>query len=218
MMVSRALALAIGVLVSAGCGAQAISLRPQARSFTPRDYEEVYEAWTRDADEFEFGALSDVLNVTATFQSWELRWAYVVRYAHDYSLSTEARTEMLRASLADAEQHHRFFVTLSGTNFRESDLSREESAWRVLLIDQRGAQSVPVEVQKVDPTAAEKVYFPSISPFRHAYRIVFPAFRPDGSPTIPPDADYVLLRFTGARGVVDLRWEFTAGPTAPPAD
>lgn len=210
------LALTLLVLATAGCGGQAISLAPQARSFTWRDYEGVYEAWTREADEFEFGSLSDVLNVTATFQSWEFRWGYVVRYAHDYSLSTEARTEMLRASLADAEQHHRFFVTLSGTNYRESDLTREESAWRVLLVDQRGAQTVPIEVEKVEPTAAEKIYFPSISPFRHAYRIVFPAFRPDGSPTIPPDATFVILRFTGARGTVDLRWEFASGPTAPP--
>lgn len=214
----RVAAAALLCALASGCGATAISLSPQARSFTWRDYDEVYDAWTRDADEFEFGRLSDVLNATATFQSWEFRWAYVVRYAHDYSLSTEARTEMLRASLADAEQHHRFFVTLVGTDFRESDLSREESAWRVLLVDQRGAQTVPIEVDKVDPTAAEKVYFPSISPFRHAYRIVFPAFRADGSPTIPPDADFVILRFTGARGAVDLRWDFVDGPTPPPAD
>jgi hypothetical protein len=214
----RHVALILLCALGTGCGAQAISLSPQARSFTSRDYEKVYDAWTRDADEFEFGRLSDVLNATATFQSWEFRWAYVVRYAHDYSLSTEARTEMLRASLADAEQHHRFFITMVGTDFRESDLSREESAWRVLLVDQRGAQTVPIEVDKVDPTAAEKVYFPSISPFRHAYRIVFPAFRADGSPTIPPDADFVILRFTGARGAIDLRWSFVDGPTAPPSD
>jgi hypothetical protein len=186
----------------------AISLRPQPRSFTWRDYDSVYRAWTREADEFQFGRLSDVLNATATFQSWEFRWAYVVRYSHDYSLSTEARTEMLRASLADAEQQHRFFVTLSGQYFRESDLTRPDTAWRVLLIDERGAQTVPVEVEKVRPTAAERVYFPSISPFRHAFRIVFPAHRPDGSRTIPPDARFVVLRFTGPRGTVDLRWTF----------
>lgn len=206
--------LALGLV--SGCGAAAITLHPESRAFTWRDYEQVYETWTRDADEFEFGRLSDVLNVTATFQSWELRWAYVIRYAHDYSLSTEARTAMLRASLDDAQAHHRFFVTLSGTQYREADLTRDDSAWRVLLVDERGAQTVPLEVQKVDATPAEKVYFPSISPFRHAFRIVFPAYRPDGSPTIPPDAAYVLLRFTGARGTVDLRWSFSDGRAADP--
>lgn len=217
--VAAALLVGAAALVpSTGCGSAQVSMQPQPRSFTWRDYEEVYEAWTRDADEFEFGRLSDVLNATATFQSWEFRWAYVVRYAHDYSLSTEARTEMLRASLDDAEQQHRFFVTLSGDDYRESDLTREDSAWRVLLIDETGEQTVPIEVDKVDATAADKVYFPSISPFRHAFRIVFPAYRPDGSPTIPPDARYVLLRFTGARGAVDLRWDFTRGRTSQPAD
>lgn len=211
-------ALLLAAATATGCGAAQLSLRPQPRSFTWRDYEDVYDAWTKDADEFEFGRLTDVLNATATFQSWEFRWAYIVRYAHDYSLSTEARTEMLRASLEDAEQQHRFFVTLSGSDYRESDLTKEDSAWRVLLIDERGEQTVPIEVEKVDATPAEKVYFPSISPFRHAFRIVFPAFRPDGSPTIPPDARYVLLRFTGARGSVDLRWDFVRGRTPPPVD
>lgn len=205
---TRPLPFAWVLLLAAGCASTTVSLRPQPRSFTWRDYEEVYRAWTREADEFEFGRLSDVLNATATFQSWELRWAYVVRYAHDYSLTTEARTEMLRASLADAQQHHRFFVTLSGSNYRESDLTGKDSAWRVLLVDEQGARTVPIEVEKVDPTAADRVYYPSISPFRHAFRIVFPAYRPDGSPTIRPDARFVILRFTGARGTVDLRWDF----------
>jgi len=199
-------------LLVASCGSQSITLRPEPRSFTATDYERIYKAWTKDADEFAFGRLSDVLNATATFQSWELRWAYVVRYASDHGLATDARAEMLRASLADAEAHHRFFVTLSGQNYRESDITGDHSAWRIVLVDEDGAQTVPIEVEKVDrPDAATRTYFPSVSPFRHAFRIVFPARRPDGSPTISPDASHVLLRFTGPLGAVDLRWEFNGG-------
>lgn len=197
-------------LIAIGCGSTPISLRPQPRSFTASDYERVYEAWTRDADDFAFGRLSDVLHVTSTFQAWEFRWAYVIRYSNDHSLQTDARSEMLRASLADAQEHHRFFVTLAGTNFRESDLTSPRTAWRVLLVDERGDQTVPVEIERIDrPDAAVKTYFPSVSPFRHAFRVVFPAFKPDGTPTIPNEARYVLLRFTGAIGTVDLRWDFS---------
>jgi hypothetical protein len=198
-------------MAAAGCSSHALRLKPQARSFTQQDYQRIYEAWTRTEDEFAFGRLQNVLHVTATFESWEFRWAYVIRYAHDHSLETEARQKMLRASLADAQQQHRFFVTLAGQNYDQSELTSDKSAWRVLLVDERGRTTVPTGIREVDrPGAAEKRYFPSISPFRHAFRIVFPAQHPDGSPTIPADAEYILLRFTGANGTVDLRWEFSS--------
>ena len=195
----------------AACGVPTLSLRPEPRAFTPRDYERVYEAWTRAEDAFAFGSFSDVLHVTATFQAWELRWAYVIRYADDHALDTDTRGEMLRASLADAQQNHRFFVTLVGDDYRASDLTSEEAAWRVVLIDEEGRQTVPVEVERIDrPDQTTRRYFPSITPHRHAFRIVFPAVRPDGSQTIPRDAGHALLRFTGAGGRVDLRWDFGA--------
>lgn len=197
------------VLVGVGCGAAQVTLRPAPRSFTAKDYERVYETWTRSDNDFAFGILSDVLHVTATFQSWEFRWAYVVRFAEDHGLDTDVRRDMLEASLADAKEYHRFFVTLSGEHFRESDLTDEQTAWRVLLVDEAGRLTVPIEVQPVsDPTPAEMTYFPSVSPFRHAFRIVFPVTRPDGTQTIPAGADNVRLRFTGARGRVDLAWQF----------
>jgi hypothetical protein len=46
-----------------------------------------------------------------------------------------------------------------------------------------------------------------VSSYREVFRLVFPVTRDDGTAAIPPDADHVILRFTGARGRVDLRWE-----------
>lgn len=206
-----AIAILLGVALAACTSVAHVNMQTGPREFTATDYDEVYEAWTRDADGFDFGAFQDVLNVTATFESWEFRWAYVTRYASDYSLAQEARTDMLRSSLADAEAHHRFFVTLSGRNFRESDLTHERSAWRVVLLDEAGAQAVPVELERIArPGARERAYFPTISPFRQTFRITFPAVREDGTPTIPAGARYIVLRFTGPEGTVDLRWDFDA--------
>jgi hypothetical protein len=53
-----------------------------------------------------------------------------------------------------------------------------------------------------------------VSPYRMAFRIVFPAHRADGTPTIAPDARKVTLRFTGAHGQVDLAWELADGTPA----
>lgn len=201
----------VGLTVGA-CGSRPLTLRPEPRSFTHNDYRRIYEAWTREVEDFAWGRLEDVLHATATFESWEFRWAYVIRYAHDYGLSTQERAEMLRATLEDAQRHHRFFVTMVGYKFEESDLTGKRSAWRVLLVDENGRTAVPVEVEEVRKIGAvERILFPSVSPQRHAFRISFPTRHPDGTPTIPPDAEHALLRFTGVLGQVDLRWEFAAG-------
>ncbi|MBW2379081.1 MAG: hypothetical protein JRG70_05935 [Deltaproteobacteria bacterium] len=183
-------------------------MQPGARTFTPESYISVWEAWTRDKESFSWKELAHEIHVAATFESWEFRWAYVVRYAYDYSLKPEARDEMLDASLASSRQEHRFFVTLSGMDFRESNLAGKSSAWRVLLIDPAGNQTVPVLMERVKrPTAVDRVYFPQVSPYRETFRLTFPAVEADGRKTIPDGAKFILLRFTGARGRADLRWD-----------
>ncbi len=195
-----------------GCARPRLSLRPGLRAFTPEDYEAVYEAWTRSEDAFSFGQMRTVLHVTATFESWEFRWAYVVRYARDMHIAPELRENLLRASLEDAKEHHRFFVTLAGERFDESDLTDERSAWRVLLVDEDGRVTEPSHVERVRrPGPAERAYFPSVTPFRQAFRVAFPARRDDGTPSIPEDARQVRLRFTGPMGRVDLVWRVQPG-------
>ncbi len=192
------------------CAAPVVSLAPGPHAFTPTDYDDVYERWTRSARPFDFGGLKTVLNVTATFESREFRWAYVVRYAYDFALTTDLRNALLGESLADASERHRFFVTLGDGRPRELDLRKETGAWRVLLVDDRGRQSRPIEIQHVRrPTPGERRYFPSISSHRQAFRLVFPARHEDGYPTLPDESLFALLRFTGAQGQVDLKWDFS---------
>jgi hypothetical protein len=213
-MKRSAVAVLLAAVLSVGtvaCGTPSVVLAPSRETFTARDYERIYARWTRDADEFSFGRLDDVLNASATFESVEFRRAYVVRYAADFSLTTEARDEMIRAQEAEAAAAHEFFVTLAGKRFRESDLTNERSAWRVLLVSADGAQFVPIEIARVRrPTPAEAKYFASVSPFRQSFRITFPAQRPDGSPVFSSRSPYALLRFTGPQGTVDLKWRFKA--------
>lgn len=200
--------LVAGLLLAA-CAAPVVSLEPSTPSFTADDYEEVSERWTRSARPFDFGRLYTVLNLTATFESREFRWAYVVRYARDFGLPTDARNALLAQSLADAGEHHRFFITLGGGRPRDIDLTDEGGAWRVLLLDDRGRQTRATEIQHVRrPTPAERRYFPNISSLRQAFRLVFPVQHEDGLPTLPRESLFAMLRFTGAEGQVDLKWEF----------
>lgn len=195
-----------------GCAPQKITLEPAPRTFTPKSYPQVWEAWTREEESFAWKELAHEIFVSATFESWEFRWAYVVRYAYDYSLTPEARDEMLDASLASSRQEHRFFVTLAGMDFRESNLANRASAWRVLLIDPEGNQTSPVLMERVRrPTAVDRVYFPQVNSFRQTFRLTFPAVDADGRKTIPDGASHVVLRFTGARGRADLTWKLEPG-------
>ena len=71
-----------------------------------------------------------------------------------------ARNAVLAESLEDANQHHRFFVTLGGMQPRELNLAEASGAWRVLLIDDRGRQTRPIEIEHVRrPNPAERRYF-----------------------------------------------------------
>ena len=196
----------------AACASYApITLRTGTREFTTADYESVYRAWTRETTSFDFGSLQDVLNVSATFESWEFRWAYVIRYAADFGYDTTQRTAMLHAALDEASNKHLFFVTLSGRQWRETQLTGDRSAWRVLLVDDADRGVVPAQIEYIrKPGGRDKIYFPQISPFRHTYRISFPAKRDDGTDTISPNTHAVTLRFTGSVGTVDLRWEMAA--------
>jgi hypothetical protein len=207
---ARLLIYALCLSVLGACAARPIRLETGPRAVTPEDYEEVYEAWTRGADDFQWGGLNDVLRVTATFESWEFRWGYVVRYAADHALEGETRNNLLRASLDDSQEHHRFFVTISGEVFEEQNLTSARSAWRVVLVDESGGQMEPIAIERVRrPSAAERTYFPTISTHRQAFRIIFPARREDGTPVIPLDAEVVTLRFAGALGQLDVRWELS---------
>lgn len=201
-------ALALGS--ASACGASRVSLRNTEHAFTAGDYGSTYDRWTRSADDFDIGQLTEVLHVTATFESHEFRWAYVVRYASDHSMTTEERTRTLEHSLNEAGQRHRFFVTIGAPIFREADLGDERSDWRVLLVDANGHQSEPVEVLRIPrPSRDMRAYFPSIHRQRHTFRIAFPAMDSEGAPTIAEGSDHVILRFAGASGTVNLQWDLT---------
>lgn len=205
---ARMLLVLSAALAAAGCKPAKLTMEPGPRTFTPASYPSVWEAWTREEESFAWKELTHEIFVSATFESWEFRWAYVIRYAHDYSLTPEARDEMLNASLTSSRQEHRFFVTLAGLDFREANLTNRSSAWRVLLIDPEGHQTDPVLLERVRrPSAVDRVYFPQVNSFRQTFRLTFPAVDADGRPAIPEGAEFVVLRFTGARGRADLRWD-----------
>jgi len=190
-----------------GCGAPKVSLAEGPREYVATDYERVLSRWTRTEQLFVATELDDLLTVTATYESWDFRWAYVVRYAEDYRLTVDQRSALFDRSLSEIDRFHQFYVALYAQRYQWSDLTAENAAWIIRLIDDRGNETAPSEIEPIrKPGAIERTYFPYTTPWRKAYRVRFPVARADGRRTIAADAQWFGLRFAGAQGNEQLVW------------
>jgi hypothetical protein len=195
-----------------GCAEPKVSLSAGPREYVPSDYAQVLNTWTRDKTLVELADLDSNLSVTATFESWDFRWAYVVRYAADYRLTVAQRSELLDRTLGDTKTDHEFYVTIAGSEWRWADLSRPTSAWIVRLIDDQGNETAPSKIESiVKPGPLEQQYFPYTNVWRHAFRVRFPRYAGDGRPTIARDAAWFGLLFAGAEGNEELIWRVAPG-------
>jgi hypothetical protein len=178
------------------------------REYVATDYESVLRRWTRTEDMISMSALDNFLTATATYESWDFRWAYAVRYAEDYRLTVDQTHALLQSSLAETQKYHQFYVALYAQRRPWSDLTAENPAWIVRLIDDQGNETAPTEIKRiVSPTAIELTYFPYTTPWRAVHQIRFPIITLDGRPTVSAHAHWLGLRFAGAQGHQQLLWQ-----------
>jgi hypothetical protein len=199
-------------LLAFACTQKPVAISEGPREYVASDYETVLRHWTRSAELTNVIQMDNVLNVTSTYESWDFRWAYVVRYAEDYRLTVDQRHDLLERSLAETREHHVFYLALYAEKYKWSDLTANQPAWIVRLIDDEGAETAPIRIEPIKrPGAIELTYFPYTSPWRSAFRILFPKVRADGRSTISPAARWFGLRFAGAQGNEELVWELREG-------
>ncbi|HET9934572.1 MAG TPA: hypothetical protein VFQ35_27900 [Polyangiaceae bacterium] len=190
------------------CTTKSVDLGEGPREYVANDYESVLRLWTRSAELTNVSQMDNVLNVTATYESWDFRWAYVVRYAEDYRLTVEQRHDLLQRSLAESRDMHTFYVALYSQKYKWNDLTAKQPAWIVRLIDDEGTETAPSQIDVIKrPGAIELTYFPYTTPWRSVFRVSFPKVRADGRPTISSAARWFGIRFAGAQGNEELVWE-----------
>jgi hypothetical protein len=205
-LLSRGVVLA--ALFLGGCATPTVTLTEGPREYVATDYDNVLGRWTRTERLFALSELENYLTATATFESWDFRWAYVVRYVQDYRLTIDQRKKLLEKALDETRLKHQFFVALYGGERKYNDLTKPDSAWIVRLIDDTGNETAPQEIVSIKkPNALERSYFPYNTTYRQAFRIRFPRVAPDGRPTISPQAKWFGLRFAGAQGNSELVWQ-----------
>jgi hypothetical protein len=212
------MAIAAALLGTSGCVTQRVSLAEGPREYVATDYEAVLRKWTRTDHLIAVAELENFLTATATFESWDFRWAYVKRYVQDYRLTIDQTKKLLEKTLEETHQRHTFFVALYGGERRDNDLTKPDSAWIVRLIDDTGNETAPEEIVAIKkPNALERTYFPYSSVHRLAFRLRFPVAKPDGRPTIAPQAKWFGLRFAGAQGNSELIWTLEEPEEGAPA-
>jgi hypothetical protein len=211
----RRAALPLGLALALGaCASPPVSLRQGPRAYTAESYDTVLQRWTREGHQYALQGLDDRIAVTATYESWDFRWAYVVRYAQDFRLTTPERQELLQHTLEAAQQEHEFYVALYTQSRRWGELTRPTSAWRVLLVNDRREEVAPVAIEPINrPGAVERTYFPYTTVWRQAFRIRFPRYLRSASGAeveiIDERVRSFRLRFSGPLGTTDLVWDVT---------
>lgn len=212
-------ALGLPLCLQLGCAANKVSLREGPREYVATDYDDVREKWTRKGDLITLSQLDNLLETTATYESWDFRWSYVVRYVEDYRLTVDQRAKLLDKTLAETQTGHHFFVAITGGEHRYNDLTKPDSAWIVRLIDSTGNEIAPDEIVAIKrPNTIERTYYPYVTVFHQVFRIRFPRSTPEGKPAIANNADWFGLRFAGALGSSELTWEIdrdAPSPTSP---
>ena len=202
------LGVVLASLVLGGCATTKVSLAEGPREYVATDYDAVLDRWTRTERLFSLPELENYLTATATFESWDFRWAYVVRYGQDYRLTIDQRRKLMEKALDETRAKHQFFVALYGGERKYNDLTKPNSAWIVRLIDDTGNETAPLEIVAVKkPNAIERNYFPYNTIYRQSFRIRFPRVAADGRPTISANAKWFGLRFAGAQGNSELMWQ-----------
>ena len=203
-----ALGLAAAAGLATGCAPTQVALAEGPREYVATDYEQILQRWTRTENLFSVSELESFLTATATFESWDFRWAYVVRYSDDYRLTVEQRKKLLERTLEETRQHHQFFVAITGGERKFNDLTNPDGGWILRLTDSAGNETAPEEIVAIKkPNAIEKTYFPYNTVFRRSFRVRFPRVNAQGKPTISPNAEWFGVRFAGARGNSELVWK-----------
>ncbi|MBW2260332.1 MAG: hypothetical protein JRG91_00045 [Deltaproteobacteria bacterium] len=196
-------------LLAVACGPLPVSLSDGPQSFGSKDYERVFDHWTREKQVFNLDTMENPLTVSATFRSWQFRQAFVERYADDYRLDADSRAALLEEQRRDWEAWNEFLVASTATNQKWADFSREDSAWVMALTNDLGQEVALASLEKVSkPSPMLRTYYPFITVYRKTFVLRFPRVLEDGAmPVLSSGIGSFSLVFSGALGRAELEWK-----------
>jgi len=177
------------------------------RTFVSSDYGPVFEAWTRSTRVVsEEGTL---IEVWATMKSLEFRQAYIERYAELYKLSRDQRDELQAGQLEAIRRGYELHLSVQMSDRRWNDLERDNSPWRVTLVDGAGDTLDPSDIDAPRlPVLYESEFFPNKTPFTRTYVVRFDKKDENGNVFDfgGEKTGQVMLRIASPRGAAEMVW------------
>jgi len=172
-----------------------------------RDYDEVVRDLTRTTVMHK--EYQEVLDVSATLKTPEWYAARAVLDAENRKLVEPQRSQRLIQAQADAAGPYEIELMVTTWDRRENDLNRgKKSVWRVVLVDDTGAEIEPIEIVKDKrPAFTIRAEFPAYGDFATAYIARFPRTKA----LLGPSVRQLRLRMSSPRGGVEIAWA-AAGP------
>ena len=177
-----------------------------AQAVRVEEYPQVQRAWTRDAKLVR--DVGTVIEAWATAKSWQFRQAYIEQYAAIYNLGAAERKALHTAQLDAARASWEFHVTVQTTKHEWNDLEKQDSPWRITLLDAAGNELAPTSVEAPDlPELYEATFFPSRTEFSRTFVIRFERASSGEAGFRGPSSGGITLRIAGPLGRIDLRWD-----------
>ncbi len=214
-MKRRAVLRVLGAaLAGGGCGSskpKPVDFAEVTRKYTPKDYPEVFQRWTR------YGKLvrdvGTVIEMWSTYKSWDFRQAYIEQYADAYSLGNAERRALEQSQFQAARTSYEFHVVAQSTDYEWNDLEQKDSVWKITLADRTGGEIAPdgVTVEKL-PELYEMRFFPTRTDFSRSYTMRFPRAtgETDGR-FLGTATGRLVLRVAGPMGRAEVDWESGGG-------
>ena len=206
MKLGRFAIVAVGLAGCATSRPPTVDFSEAAKGYRAGDYTAVFKSWTRH-----FQLVQDVgtvMEIWATFMSWDFRQAYIAKYAKAYDLPDSERDALAKSQKEAARAVYEIHLVAQSTTDTWIDFEKKSSPWRLTLLDGTGAEIAPttIKVEKL-PELYENEFFPTKTPFSRTYTVRF--VRPDGGGEsfAGPTSGRLILRVDSPVGKVEVVWE-----------
>ncbi len=204
----RLWACAVGV-AAGGCATSrppSLDFSEASKHYRSDDYLAVHDAWTTHTKLVQ--DVGTVIEIWATFKSWDFRQAYIAKYAKTYDLPEAEREALAKSQQDTARAVYEVHLVAQSTTDKWTDLDRRNSPWRITLLDGTGAELSPSSIKAEKfPEIYEMEFFPSRTPFSRTYTVRFTRPEGGGDSFVGPDSGRLILRIASPIGKVETVWE-----------
>jgi len=174
--------------------------------FHRHEYARIHKRWTRQQHVTK--DFTTTLDVHATLLSDEFRAAYLSEVTALRRLTPAQHTALAQDLRSAGERWVEVVIEMVTSNWRWNDLTSPRTVWTLTLADDAGHVASVAEVASLQekPDTLQALY-PPVTPFTRAWRVRFPRVLSDGTMLLGPGTRALSLRFAGALGNVEVRWE-----------